>query len=216
VGRIISANQTPNWKIGPYVIQTILILIAPAFFAASIYMVLGRIIHLVDGESHSVIRARWLTKIFVIGDVLSFLTQSAGGGMLAQAKTKSQVDTSQNTITAGLGIQILFFGLFVITAGIFHWRIVRMPTMRSQTTTIPWQKHLFVLYAASFLILIRSAFRIIEYMMGQDSVLLDHEIYLYIFDATLMFFVMIIFNVFHPSQIITKEKLRNMVSRVTI
>lgn len=136
--------------------------------------------------------------------------------MLAQAKTKSQVDTSQNTITAGLGIQILFFGLFVITAGIFHWRIVRMPTMRSQTTTIPWQKHLFVLYAASFLILIRSAFRIIEYMMGQDGVLLDHEIYLYIFDATLMFFVMIIFNVFHPSQIITKEKLRNMVSRVTI
>lgn len=62
----------------PYVMQSLLILLAPAFFAASIYMVLGRIIHLVDGEAHSIIRAKWLTKIFVGGDVLSFLAQSSG------------------------------------------------------------------------------------------------------------------------------------------
>ena len=58
--------------------QTLLILVAPALFAASIYMVLGRIILLVDGEQHSLIRKRWLTKIFVTGDVLSFLMQGAG------------------------------------------------------------------------------------------------------------------------------------------
>ena len=58
--------------------QTLSILIAPAFFAASIYMILGRLIVLVDGESHSPIRVKWLTKIFVGGDVLSFLAQSAG------------------------------------------------------------------------------------------------------------------------------------------
>jgi hypothetical protein len=55
------------------------LLLAPAFFAASIYMVLGRLILLVDGEAHSIIRAKWLTKVFVLGDVVSFLTQSAGG-----------------------------------------------------------------------------------------------------------------------------------------
>jgi len=58
--------------------QSLLLLLAPALFAASIYMVLGRIILLVDGEAHSLIRAKWLTKFFVLGDVLSFLTQSAG------------------------------------------------------------------------------------------------------------------------------------------
>lgn len=58
--------------------QTLSILLAPAFFAASIYMILGRLIVLVDGESHSPIRVKWLTKIFVGGDVLSFLAQSAG------------------------------------------------------------------------------------------------------------------------------------------
>lgn len=58
--------------------QTLLILVAPALFAASIYMVLGRIILLVDGEELSLIRKKWLTKIFVTGDVLSFVMQGAG------------------------------------------------------------------------------------------------------------------------------------------
>ncbi len=58
--------------------QSLGLLLAPALFAASIYMILGRIIRLVNGESHSPVRRTWLTKLFVAGDVLSFLTQSAG------------------------------------------------------------------------------------------------------------------------------------------
>lgn len=77
-GRIVSSKQTPNWTEGPYIVQSLLLLLAPALFAASIYMVLGRIILLTDGEEHSLIRAKWLTKVFVLGDVLSFLTQSTG------------------------------------------------------------------------------------------------------------------------------------------
>ena len=53
-------------------------MIAPALFAATIYMELGRIIALCDGEHHSLIKLRWLTKIFVAGDVLSFLMQAGG------------------------------------------------------------------------------------------------------------------------------------------
>lgn len=62
----------------PYIIQSLLLLLGPALLAASIYMVLGRIIGLLDAGDLSVIRPKWLTKIFVAGDVLSFLAQSAG------------------------------------------------------------------------------------------------------------------------------------------
>lgn len=41
-------------------------------------MTLGRIIMLVHGERHSLIRLSWLTKIFVGGDILSFLMQASG------------------------------------------------------------------------------------------------------------------------------------------
>ena len=76
VGRALSAKN--QWALGPYIIQSILLLVAPALFAASIYMTLGRIIVLLDAEQYSFIKKKWLTKIFVCGDVLSFLMQSGG------------------------------------------------------------------------------------------------------------------------------------------
>lgn len=62
----------------PYVIQEVLLLVAPSLFAASIYMILGRVIRLLNGASNSPIRPSWLTKIFVTGDVVSFFMQSGG------------------------------------------------------------------------------------------------------------------------------------------
>lgn len=67
--------------------QFICILLAPAFFAASIYMGFGRIILLVEGEVHSLVKKKWLTKLFVSGDVLSFLVQSIG--MMSQLRSTS-------------------------------------------------------------------------------------------------------------------------------
>lgn len=74
----MSANEAPDYSLGPYIMQTLLLLIAPALYAASIYMILGRIIRLVDGALYSIIPLRWLTKLFVFGDVVSFMTQGAG------------------------------------------------------------------------------------------------------------------------------------------
>jgi hypothetical protein len=53
---------------GIYILQTLTLLLAPALFAASVYMVLGRLIQLTRGESLAPIRATWL----------SFLVQSGG------------------------------------------------------------------------------------------------------------------------------------------
>lgn len=76
--RAISAQESPNWSVAVYSLSTILLLVAPALFAASIYMMLGRIILVTDGESHSLIPKKWLTKLFVTGDVISFMMQGAG------------------------------------------------------------------------------------------------------------------------------------------
>jgi hypothetical protein len=78
IGRILSAQQTPDWTLGPFIMQAMLLLVAPALFAASIYMVLGRIVLTLNGEKHCLIKKKWLTKIFVGGDVLSFLVLCGG------------------------------------------------------------------------------------------------------------------------------------------
>lgn len=41
-------------------------------------MELGRIMIVTGGEHLSPIRRSWLTKIFVVGDVISFLVQAGG------------------------------------------------------------------------------------------------------------------------------------------
>jgi RTA1 like protein len=124
--------------------------------------------------------------------------------MLAKATSDSGVKLGQNIITGGLGIQVLFFGLFILVAAIFNYRLRAMPSMRSKQLSVPWQSYLFILYGASFMIMIRSVFRIVEYVMGQDGFLLDHEVFLFAFDAALMFLTMVLFNIYHPSRIINK------------
>ncbi|RMZ71938.1 RTM1 [Pyrenophora seminiperda CCB06] len=76
IGRFISHNDI--WALGPFIMQSLLILLAPALFAASIYIILGRIILLVDGERYSLVRQKWLTKLFVAGDIFSFFLQGTG------------------------------------------------------------------------------------------------------------------------------------------
>jgi hypothetical protein len=79
VGRAMSAKQEfGEYTMGPFMMQSVLLLVAPALFAASIYMELGRIVLMVEGERSLFIRRTWLTKLFVTGDVLSFLMQSSG------------------------------------------------------------------------------------------------------------------------------------------
>ncbi|RYC77584.1 hypothetical protein BFJ63_vAg19542 [Fusarium oxysporum f. sp. narcissi] len=141
---------------------------------------------------------RWLTKIFVIGDVLSFLFQGGGGGYQSSGSLEA-LDNGAKVIIVGLFIQLIFFGLFIVIAVAFNRSVNMSPTGRSHV--VPWKKHMYVLYVGSLLIMIRSVFRAVEYLQGFDGYLLKHEIYLYIFDAVLMLLVMVIFSWYHPAEI---------------
>jgi hypothetical protein len=149
----------------PYIIQSILILVAPILFAASVYMILGRLILRTDSASYSIIRASWVTKIFVTGDILCFFIQSGGAGMLVKAKDADGFKTGENIILGGLILQILIFTFFVVVASIWHRRLNAQPT--AAASEIPWNKYIMFLYAASVFITVRNLCRVIEYAMGK-------------------------------------------------
>ncbi|EHK21853.1 uncharacterized protein TRIVIDRAFT_151640 [Trichoderma virens Gv29-8] len=205
LGRNISAGQSPNWTTGPYILQSLTLLLGPTLLAASIYMTLGRLIRLLHADAYSLIRTTWLTKVFLFGDVSSFFIQSAGGGMLANAKMKSTIDLGENIITGGLIFQVVFFGFFMVVTCVFHRRIMRAPTPTSLTIAVPWQRFFYVLYAASILIMVRSVFRIAEFAGGFSGPLQSSEVYIYIFDATLMLITSGLFLIWHPGTIVVLE-----------
>jgi hypothetical protein len=84
LGRAISAGQSPNWRLSPYMLQSLTLLLGPTLLAASIYMTLGRLIRLLHADMYSLIRTTWLTKVFLFGDIFSFFIQS--GGMCCASK----------------------------------------------------------------------------------------------------------------------------------
>ncbi|KAJ5715765.1 uncharacterized protein N7483_012946 [Penicillium malachiteum] len=198
VGRLLSGIQAPDFTEGPYVIQSTLILIAPAFLAASIYMTLGRIILMVEAEKLAVIKFKWLTAIFVCGDVLSFLMQASGAGLMVSSSSPS---LGEDVIVGGLIVQIIFFGIFTITAIVFQTRIAKKPTTRSMQLDPIWHRHLMALYICSAFILVRSAIRVAEYVQGYEGYLMVHEAFIYIFDALLMFLTMLTLHWVHPSEV---------------
>jgi hypothetical protein len=118
--------------------------------------------------------------------------------------TASSLTMGENVIISGLVTQILFFSFFVIVAVTFNIRMHKVPTAKVHHNGIAsqiWKKHLYALYGGSALILVRSVFRLIEYAQGNDGYLISHEVFLYIFDAVLMFAAMVIFAVIHPSEV---------------
>ncbi|KAM0106891.1 hypothetical protein ACP6JB_007472 [Aspergillus fumigatus] len=208
IARIFS-HFDPN-ALGPYIVQTMLILVAPPLFAASIYMTLGRVILKLDAEPASLIRVRWLTKIFVAGDVISFLLQCGGGGYMA-AGTLEAMKNGEHIVIAGLAIQLLWFGFFVVVASLFHWRVVRHPKytisndLRSQGSGISWSTLMWALYAACVLILVRSIFRVVEFVQGNAGFIMRHEYLLYVFDAVLMALTGIVLGLVFPGSFVSRR-----------
>ncbi|SJL04473.1 related to RTM1 protein [Armillaria ostoyae] len=208
IGRIVSHNNIT--AVGPYVVQSVLLLVAPALFAASIYVVLGRLIRKLHAERFSLIRINWLTKFFVAGDVLSFLMQSSGGGLLAKAKDQSDVNLGQTIIIIGLVAQIVWFGGFILVSAVFHYRMRVVPIVIEKNS---WRTFMYALYAASTLIMVRSVFRVVEYAGGNDGYLMRSEVWLYIFDSVLMAGVITLFSIYHPSDYLRDNEEYRMGSR---
>ncbi|CAG7919407.1 unnamed protein product [Penicillium olsonii] len=203
--RALAHNDKQNIPI--YSVGTIMILLAPPLYAASIYMTLGRLIMHLDAERLSVVPVKWLTAIFVTGDVIAFLMQAAGGGIMSSG-TISAMNTGESITIGGLAVQLVFFSIFIIASTIFHYRIRQNPTEesskeQSRSSRATWEVVMSGLYIASILILIRSIFRLIEYAQGNDGYLISHEAFLYVFDSMLMFFTMVAMSIFHPSKVLS-------------
>jgi hypothetical protein len=186
--------------LGPYIGQSLFIILPPSLYAATIYMIYGRLVLFVNAPEASVIKPTRVTKIFVCGDVLAFLLQAGGGGMMAQA---GMAKTGQTIMLLGLFIQLLFFGFFLIISLLFWKRMHSSP----KTLSVPqygkrsWLALLKLLLCAAVIIIIRCIFRVVEFSQGHDGYLASHEVFMYVFDTAPMFAVQFMFHFVHAADV---------------
>ena len=118
---------------------------------------------------------------------------------------------AEKIIVGGLFLQLIFLSVFIVTAGVFHYRMKRAPTAASQRREVRWERYLATVYIASVLILVRSVFRVIEYLQGHNGYLLTTEWFLYVFDAMLILLVVGLLNWWHPSEVAELLRMREEV-----
>ncbi|KAA8650354.1 RTA1 domain-containing protein [Aspergillus tanneri] len=167
-GRAWSHNNRTQIK--SWALQQMLILCAPPLVAATIYMVLGRIIRAFNADHHSSIRSRRLTFIFVANDVLCFLTQIFGAG--------DQITGNDNIMNIGLKVvlvglifSLVVFALFVWVAFVFHRRLKRDPTpVAEQNTDLHWERYMWAIYISCFALMLRNLVRTIEFAAPKSAV----------------------------------------------
>lgn len=114
---------------------------------------------------------------------------------------QNTLNTAKTIIIIGLVAQIVSFGVFLVTAINFNWRLKKNPTGPSMSAKVPWRKHLYTIYVTSSLIMVRCIFRLVDYLTGTNGYISQHEAFSYVFDSTLMWCVMVTLAINHPSEI---------------
>lgn len=157
-------------------------------------MFLGRVIRRSGHPELSFIRIRWLTPIFVVGDIFCFFIQAIGVVILLRAESKSKFDLAKGIILAGLALQLFFFAVFILAAVVFQNRSNSLTREKPIHLGVNLTIRLWNLYLCSFLITVRNIYRLVEYATGTEAYLSTVEWPTYALDVGLMLIIMIISN----------------------
>lgn len=171
----------------PYLVQLICLIISPIFISAANYVALERIT-LAVGTELARLGTKTYFAIFVSGDILSLIVQAAGGGISATSGTDKGVRQGSNIALAGVIIQVLVTGPFLMLFCDFHYRHYR--AWKEGMNHDRWTKGTIRVSCATFVstifILIRCIYRCAEMKEGWVGHLSTTEVWFCIFDGCMI------------------------------
>lgn len=184
--------------------QEVTLIIAPVFFSAALYVLLGKLI-LDLGPRSSMISAKWYAIVFCTCDVLSLIVQAIGGAQASMATIDSQMELGTHIMVAGIAFQLFTMTLFVGLLVDFLLRVLRTRSEFSGVVT-KGMKHVFVaLIVSAVMIYVRSVYRTIELAQGWHGYLISHEGYFIGLDAAIMVIAVGIFVPIDPAVVFRGE-----------
>lgn len=205
----ITAPTSKPW----FIAQSLLIILAPLWINAFVYMVLGRMVQFfLDDQRVCGIRARNMTAIFVLADVLAFIVQAAGGVKARWDAEPENLRAGRNTYMGGLGLQLAIIFAFVVLGIRFQAKIVHQEAVAlgaGEGTDVDATRSgrkarqlLYAVWTVLGLIVQRTVFRLVEFSLEFGKYLADREWAPYVFDAAPMLVAVVVFNLVHPGRIL--------------
>ncbi|KAJ7359732.1 RTA1 like protein-domain-containing protein [Mycena albidolilacea] len=202
----ILVHNSPT-SLGLNIGTTLLILLSPCLFLALDYVILGRLAGLFGPEVSKkcmLIAPTRVATIFVWSDVATFLIQAIGGSMTTSSKIDT-INLGNKIVLVGLGVQLASFGLFTTLMIVFGLRVrTRFPHVWratgsadfapfSKDPAADWHILYYTLCLSCVSILIRSIFRLAEFVQGHKGYISTHEAFFYCFDALPLWIAMTLY-----------------------
>ncbi|KAM0746419.1 RTA1-domain-containing protein [Meredithblackwellia eburnea MCA 4105] len=192
-GRLWSSKNV--YSLNAFLVQQICLILAPCFFSAMVYGTLGMLIRKL-GPQFSRLRPNWYLLVFCIADLLAIVIQAIGGAQAAIALQDSKdSDTGTHIMVAGIVVQLVGMLVFCFLGGEFFLKARKAPQ-----STVDRRVNLLVfgLAFASFWILVRCIYRVIELAEGWTGYLITHQPYFLALDSVPMVLAMGVFVPCHP------------------
>lgn len=186
------AGDLPNSP-RPFMLQLMLILVAPVFISATLYFTLGRFKRVILGQP---MRQCSPTITFVLTDIIAFCTQ-IGGGLVQVTGNPKIMAIGDHVVIGGLAFQLIVMAIYLLL-------VLKLYKNAADTSTVnrPWRMYVVVLGTSVVAIWVRNLVKAIELSQGFYGFVSQHEFMLYIFDASLMLLVMVLFAVLHPGRLL--------------
>ncbi|GAA5984918.1 hypothetical protein JCM11641_003626 [Rhodosporidiobolus odoratus] len=192
-GRLWASYDAYN--INAFLTQIICLILAPCFFSATIYGILGMIVRSI-GPQYSLLKPWLYLTIFCIADLIAIVIQAIGGAKAAIALQNDEESSSGTHImVAGICVQLFSMLVFCVLA-LDVYRRTRLDKTYQQRPhpqegkvgRVGWG-----LAFASFWILLRCCYRVAELAQGWSGYLITHEPYFCVLDSMAMVFAQGIF-----------------------
>ncbi|ORY45081.1 RTA1-domain-containing protein [Rhizoclosmatium globosum] len=184
-----------------FVVQYVSVIIAPILVTTSLYTLLEKVMH----ASHpSVAPFRNASWVFVGVEVVTFFVQVVGAGIASAPDAGEGVQKVGSWVmVGGIGLQLGSFCVYLGIAWVFYARARDLEVVGCVAALNPhWRKVFNVLVLASGVVLVRSVFRLVEFVIGYDGPIAKNELYLYGFDFLLMAISCFCLVLVHPGRIL--------------
>ncbi|KAF7157806.1 hypothetical protein CNMCM6106_003935 [Aspergillus hiratsukae] len=190
-----------------YAVSSTVIVIAPVFLCASLYMLLGKLETSSSKKPASFVfggSGRWLPWVFVTLDILAVLTQGSGSGIASSGNWEgSTKDAGIGVLIGGLVLQVVTFTMYLVIMIWFHWRAMAAGHELERGVRMVMKG----VYISGFFIMLRSIYRVFEFAFGIDSYTFTHEWPLYVLEAVPMLVALMVSGWFHPARWLTMSRM---------
>ncbi|GAA5946601.1 hypothetical protein JCM3765_000314 [Sporobolomyces pararoseus] len=170
-GSRLSSHYSP-FKVNSFVIQYFFIVVSPIAIQAALYIALATAVRRLSGKNGRGLlgfNPKWMVIGMIVADIVTTLIQVAGAALLGTAESnlyqgkdvKITPDQANNILLAGLSLQTAAFVIFICLLTSCVLRSQRHPL----SSRIP-TKLVLLLSLSSFLLLLRTTFRLAESASG--------------------------------------------------